>query len=577
MRGFNRVLKIIAVLILVISVTKTYAKTEFAPAKDYPVGINPKAVVIADFNGDGKPDIAVANSGDPEIGDPGNVSILLNNGDGTFQPTRNITAGKNPCSIAVGDFNRDGHLDLVVVNNAINVAGGWLPGTVSVLLGNGDGTFQTHVDYAAGTGPCSVAEGDFNGDNRLDLAVAAHPANVVSVLLGKGDGTFEPRVDYAAGNAGGNGAMAVAVADFNRDGKADLAVAGSFSAGTVGILQGNGDGTFQLPTGYDPAGMFGQSLAVGDFNGDGKLKLAVTYANFGNATASGVSVLPGNGDGSFSQGSNLATGSAGCHAGSPLLTDFDGDGRLDLAVIVGGGPHDGVCLFLGAGTILFFKDNGKGMLQESFTISTDSGSGQDLGAAADLDGNGLPDLVILNRDNTIGVLINSTPPDFSLSPEATSLTLKRGSQLSEVISTSAQGGSSEVIALTCSIAGPAPMPTCGISPASVKPGESATLTIDAGALAAGVRTPRGFSAAGTLLGPWLPLGMFGCVLAAAADQKRRRLWVLCLPILVATILSAACGGSSSSVKRPSAQNYAVTVTGTSGAIQHSTAISVTVQ
>src|SRR5262249_25670228 len=359
---------------------------------------------------------------DPAIGDNGKVSILLNNGDGTFQPANNIIAGKNPCSIAVGDFNRDGHLDLVVANNGINVAGGWLPGTVSVLLGNGDGTFRTHVDYATGTGPSSIAVAKFNSDNRLDLAVG-HPANVVSVLLGKGDGTFEPHVNYATGTGGDDGA--VVVADFNRDNKADLAVAGRFGAGIVGILQGNGDGTFQSPVGYDPAGLFGRSLAVGDIDREGKLDLVVTYANSGNATASGVSVLLGNGDGGFSQGSTLATGSAGCHAGSPILADFDGDGKLDLAALAGGGPRDGVCLFLGAGTILIFKDNGKGMLQESFTISTDNG--QDLVAAADLDGNGLPDLVILNRDNTIGVLINSIPPDFSLNPAATTLTLKRGS------------------------------------------------------------------------------------------------------------------------------------------------------
>src|ERR1700752_4126719 len=161
------------------------------------------------------------------------------------------------------------------------------------LLGNGDGTFQTHVEYATGTGPSSIAVGDFNGDSKLDVAVAAHPANVVSVLLGKGNGTFEPHVDYATGNAGGN--EAVEVADFNRDGKADLVVAGSFSAGIVGILQGNGDGTFQSAAGYDPAGLFGQSMAVGDFNGDGKFDLIVTFANFGNGTASGVNVLTGNG------------------------------------------------------------------------------------------------------------------------------------------------------------------------------------------------------------------------------------------------------------------------------------------
>jgi hypothetical protein len=483
----------------------------------------------------------------------------------------------------VGDFNRDGHVDLVVANNGINVAGGWLPGTVSVLLGNGDGTFQTHVDYATGTGPNSVAVGDFNGDSKLDVAVAAQAqsAHVVNVLLGKGDGTFEPHVDYATGNAGN--IRAVAVADFNRDGKADVAVAGRFDTGIVGylqgtgivgILQGNGDGTFQSPVGYDPAGLFGRSLVVGDFSGDGKLDLVVTYANFGNGTASGVSVLPGNGDGSFSQGSTLATGSAGCHAGSPLLADFDGDGKLDLAVIAGGAPHDGVCLF-GAGSVLIFKDNGKGILQESATIATVSG--QDLGGAADLDGNELSDLVILNSDDTISVLLNSTAPDFSLNPETASLTLNRGSQASELLTFPAQGGFSGSIALACSVTGPAPMPTCGISPSAVTPGNNVTLTIDARALSAGLRPPPRFEAVRSLFATWLPLCLLGCVLTTSFDKKRRGMWALCLFVMVATILPAACGGSSNSVQLLSPQNFSVMVKGTSGAVQHSTTISVTVQ
>jgi VCBS repeat protein/FG-GAP repeat protein len=573
MRGLNRVPKAVTVLIALLSVTKTYGAAQFAPAKNYPVGTNPKAVVIADFNGDRKLDIAVANSGDPAVGDAGNVSILLGNGDGTFQPAHDVTAGKNPWSISVGDFNGDGYLDLVVANNGMNVTGGWLPGTVSVLLGNGDGSFQTHVDYPTGTGPTSVAVADFNGDSRLDLAVAAHPANVVSVLLGKGDGTFETHIDYATGNGGGNGA--VALADFNRDGRVDLAMAGRFGDGIVGILVGKGDGTFQSPVGYDPAGLFGRSIAVGDFNGDGKLSLAVTFANLGNGTASGVGMLPGNGDGSFSGGSTLATASAGCHTGSPLLGDFDGDGKLDLAVIAGGGPHEGVCLFLGGGTVLVFKKNGKGVFQESSSFTTVSG--QDLGAAADLDGNELPDLVILNSDNTIGVLLNSTAPDFSLNPEVTSLMLNRGGQVSDVISASAQGILSGAIALRCSIAGPAPMPTCGISPATVKPRESATLTINAAALAAELRPPtlgergRGLGAAS------LPLGLLGCILATGFDKKRRKLWTMCLIVMVATVLPAACGGNGDVAKRPPSQTYTVTVSATSGTLQHSTTISVTVQ
>src|SRR4029077_247805 len=135
----------------------------------------------------------------------------------------------------------------------------------------------------------------------LDLAVMAPAAQVVSVLLGYADGTFQPHVDYpAAGYYAQPGYGKVAVADFNQDGRADLAVAGGFSGGAVGILEGNGDGTFQPAVGYDTGGAFGESVASGDFNGDGKLDLVVTFAKHGNPTFSGVGVLLGNGDGTFS-------------------------------------------------------------------------------------------------------------------------------------------------------------------------------------------------------------------------------------------------------------------------------------
>jgi len=226
---------------------------------------------MGDFNGDGKPDLAIANFSDS------NVSILLGNGNGSFQPAANYATDFLPVSVAVGDFDSDGNPDLATSNLGPD------PGNVSILLGNGSGTFQPAVSYGAGIFPASVAVGDFNGDGKADLAVANNDSSV-SILLGNGDGTFQqPALNYGAGA----NPVSVAVGDFNGDGKADLAVANEFSgfSGDVSTLFGNGDGTFQ-PAVSDLADVFPVSVAVGDFNGDGKPDLAVA-----NNLSSNVSIL----------------------------------------------------------------------------------------------------------------------------------------------------------------------------------------------------------------------------------------------------------------------------------------------
>jgi hypothetical protein len=178
-------------------------------------------VAVGDFDDDGTPDLAVANLGS------NTVSVLLGNGNGSFQAPRSYAAGSKPQSVAAGDFNGDGVPDLAVAN-----AGSYpyTDGSVSVLLGNGDGTFRAAVSYAAGTAPTSVAVGDFNGDGLLDLAVA--DAGGVRVLLGNGDGTFRTTpISYVSGVSPNS----VAVADFNGDGWPDLAVA-NFASNDVSLL-----------------------------------------------------------------------------------------------------------------------------------------------------------------------------------------------------------------------------------------------------------------------------------------------------------------------------------------------------
>jgi hypothetical protein len=181
----------------------------------------------------------------------------------------------------------------------------------------------------------------------------------------------------------------------------------------------------------------------------------------------------------------------------------------------------------------------------------------------------------MDADKTVTATF-SLPPDFTVNPSAASLSLTRGAQATETLSVPRQGGFSGTIALACAVSGPAPMPTCAIAPASVKPGDTATLTIDARSRIAALIQTSGPEASGGLFATWLPLGLLGCVLTTGFDKKRRRLWALCLMILLVAILLTACGGGSNAPPPPVAQNYTVTVTATSGALQHSTTISVTV-
>jgi hypothetical protein len=235
----------------------------FLPAVTFPVGVRLRAVAVADFNKDGKPDLAVVNSR-PFSTFQNSVSVLLGNGNGSFQPaiTTNIqNSGQGlPLSFAVGDFNNDGLPDVALKTPSSPT----IP-AVEVLLGNGDGSFQpNHQILGVGQTPLSVAVGDFDGNGALDLVTSNSTSGTLSLLLGNGDGSFRPRLDLAVGAA----PRAVAVGDFNGDGRLDLVAAQQLSD-TVSVLLGHGNGTFAPPLVFTASGadFTPSSLAVGDVNG----------------------------------------------------------------------------------------------------------------------------------------------------------------------------------------------------------------------------------------------------------------------------------------------------------------------
>lgn len=650
--------KVTAIWIVLGAIPHRSLAAEFAPPKTYATGTSPTALVVGDFNGDGKPDLAVANSGS------GDVSILLGNGDGSFRGPLNFNAGAGPKAIATGDFNGDNKLDLFVLlvgnNNPVPA--------FSVLLGNGDGTFQGPLlssldDFAAG-----VAVNDFNLDNKSDIAISFVHRNQQTasllVFLSNGDGTFQPAKETTL-PAGGDGLLGSG--DFNKDGTPDLVFDGSNG---YNVLLGKKDGTFQassmIPVAdtFSPAGVqvvdlnrdgvpdlvgysrhFFHSLdpegasssgahlsvfignkdgtfkpeqiiatsswfkgnvftpavgdfisfpSVGDFDGDETLDLVflrTTFAVF-KTTGSG-NVMPGNGDGTF-----LESSTANISVSPVAVADLDSDGRADLLGLQG----DSVAVYLSTGPFVYsltvtFDGQGSGLVSSNpAAISCESSAGTCStlrispgtvyvlkatpagsstfadwsGACTGTDPNACA--VTVNTNQTVTATF-SVSPDFSVNTSAQSLTVRRGAQASDTLTFPAQGGFSGTIALTCSVSGPAPMPTCSISPNSVTPADSATLAVNSTRLSAASK-PQSFDTVTGLQATLLPVGMVGLVLLLS-DRKRRGLWTLCLLFIWAAILPTGCGGGSSA-GQPMPQNYSVTVSATSGALQRSTTISVTV-